>query len=74
MSWIVKAGKQGKKIVKKLIMPAEKHYVGYTRRIERVQTPRRICAGLAAPVPMTAPWPGAGKTALSLQRRTRRIT
>ena len=33
MSWIVKAGKQGKKIVKKLIMPAEKHYVGYTRRI-----------------------------------------
>lgn len=24
MSWIVKAGKQGKKIVKKLIMPAEK--------------------------------------------------
>ena len=44
MSWIVKAGKQGKKIVKKLIMPAEKHYVGYTRRIERVQTTRRICA------------------------------
>ena len=33
MSWIVKAGKQGKKIVKKLITPAEKHYVGYTRRI-----------------------------------------
>lgn len=32
MSWIVKAGKQGKKIVKKLIMPAEKHYVGFTRR------------------------------------------
>lgn len=139
MSWIVKAGKQGKKIVKKLIMPAEKHYVGYTRRIERVQTTRRICAmtfddgpmglpaspdrfdgraltdvlldtlaqygargsfdvigdtsanypdeagklgsaasrsctGPAAPAPMTAPWPGAGKTALSLQRRTRRIT
>ena len=34
MSWIVKAGKQGKKIIKKLITPAEKHYVGYTRRIE----------------------------------------
>lgn len=32
MSWIVKVGKQGKKIVKKLITPAEKHYVGYTRR------------------------------------------
>lgn len=29
MSWIVKAGKQGKKIIKKLITPAEKHYVGY---------------------------------------------
>lgn len=28
MSWIVKAGKQGKKIIKKLITPAEKHYVG----------------------------------------------
>ena len=27
MSWIVKAGKQGKKIIKKLITPAEKHYV-----------------------------------------------
>ena len=37
MSWIVKAGKQGKKIIKKLITPAEKHYVGYTRRIERVR-------------------------------------
>ena len=44
MSWIVKVGKQGKKIVKKLITPAEKHYVGYTRRIERVHTTRRICA------------------------------
>ena len=43
MSWIVKVGKQGKKIVKKLITPAEKHYVGYTRRIERVHTTRRIC-------------------------------
>ncbi|MFR5406068.1 MAG: hypothetical protein ACLTG0_12255 [Oscillibacter sp.] len=34
MSWIVKLGKKGKKIVKKIITPAEKHYVGYTRRIE----------------------------------------
>ena len=42
MSWIVKAGKQGKKIVKKLIMPAEKHYVGYTRRIERVHDPAHL--------------------------------
>lgn len=38
MSWIVKLGKKGKKIVKKIITPAEKHYVGYTRRIERVKT------------------------------------
>ena len=74
MSWIVKVGKQGKKIVKKLIMPAEKHYVGYTRRIERVQTTRRICARPAAPALTTAPWPGAGKTASSPRRRTRRIT
>ena len=44
MSWIVKLGKKGKKIVKKIITPAEKHYVGYTRRIERVKTGERICA------------------------------
>lgn len=55
MSWIVKAGKQGKKIVKKLITPAEKHYVGYTRRIERVQTPRRICAMTFDDGPMGLP-------------------
>ncbi len=55
MSWIVKVGKQGKKIVKKLIMPAEKHYVGYTRRIERVQTTRRICAMTFDDGPMGLP-------------------
>ena len=55
MSWIVKAGKQGKKIVKKLIAPAEKHYVGYTRRIERVQTTRRICAMTFDDGPMGLP-------------------
>ena len=55
MSWIVKAGKQGKKIIKKLIMPAEKHYVGYTRRIERVQTTRRICAMTFDDGPMGLP-------------------
>ena len=44
MSWIVKLGKKGKKIVKKIITPAEKHYVGYTRRNERVKTGERICA------------------------------
>ena len=55
MSWIVKVGKQGKKIVKKLITPAEKHYVGYTRRIERVQTARRICAMTFDDGPMGLP-------------------
>lgn len=39
MSWIVKAGKQGKKIIKKLIMPAEKHYVGYTRASSACRRP-----------------------------------
>ena len=32
MSWIVKLGKKGKKIVKKIITPAEKHYVGAPHR------------------------------------------
>ena len=41
MSWIVKLGKKGKKIVKKIITPAEKHYVGYTRRIERASASAR---------------------------------
>ena len=44
MSMIVKLGKQGKRALKKLLAPAEKHYVGYTRRIERVRTGRRVCA------------------------------
>ena len=55
MSWIVKVGKQGKKIVNKLITPAEKHYVGYTRRIERVHTTRRICAMTFDDGPMGLP-------------------
>mgnify|MGYP001534034386 CR=1 FL=1 len=55
MSWIAKVGKQGKKIVKKLITPAEKHYVGYTRRIERVHTTRRICAMTFDDGPMGLP-------------------
>ena len=44
MSLIVKIGKRGKRIVKKIIAPAEKHSLSYTRRIERVKTGRRICA------------------------------
>ena len=55
MSWIVKLGKKGKKIVKKIITPAEKHYVGYTRRIERVKTGERICAMTFDDGPMGLP-------------------
>ena len=55
MSWIVKLGKRGKKIVKKIITPAEKHYVGYTRRIERVKTGERICAMTFDDGPMGLP-------------------
>ena len=55
MSLIVKIGKKGKRIVKKLITPAEKHYVGYTRRIERVCTNKRICAMTFDDGPMGLP-------------------
>ncbi len=43
MSLIVKVGKKGKRILKK-ILPPEKHHLSYTRRLERIQTDRRICA------------------------------
>lgn len=55
MSLIVKIGKKGKKILKKVIAPAEKHYVGYTRRIERVKTTKRICAMTFDDGPMDMP-------------------
>ena len=55
MSLIVKIGKRGKRIVKKLITPAEKHYLGYTRRIERVKTAKRICAMTFDDGPMDMP-------------------
>ena len=55
MSLIVKIGKQGKRVVKKLITPAEKHYLGYTRRIERVKTDKRICAMTFDDGPMDMP-------------------
>ena len=54
MSMIVKIGKQGKKIIKSLL-PAEKKYVGYTRRIERVKTDKRICAMTFDDGPMDLP-------------------
>lgn len=55
MSLIVKLGKKGKRIVKKFITPAEKHYVGYTRRIEHIQTNKRICAMTFDDGPMGMP-------------------
>lgn len=55
MSVIVKVGKQGKKALKKLVAPAEKHCVGYTRRIERIRTDRRICAMTFDDGPMDMP-------------------
>ena len=55
MSLIVKIGKKGKAIVKKLISPVEAHHVSYTRRIERVRTDRRILAMTFDDGPMDMP-------------------
>ena len=55
MSLIVKIGKKGKRIVKKVLQPAEKHNVSYTRRIERIKTDRRICAMTFDDGPMDLP-------------------
>ncbi len=54
MSLIVKIGKQGKRMVKKLL-PEEKHHLSYTRRIERVKTAKRICAMTFDDGPMDMP-------------------
>ncbi len=55
MSMLVKLGKRGKRLVRKLLTPAEKHYVGYTRRIERVAAGRRVCAMTFDDGPMDLP-------------------
>ncbi len=55
MSLIVKLGKQGKKVLKKFIAPAEKHHLSYTRRLERVKTDRRVCAMTFDDGPMDLP-------------------
>lgn len=55
MSMIVKIGKKGKRVLKAVIAPAEKHSLSYTRRIERVQTRRRICAMTFDDGPMDLP-------------------
>ncbi len=54
MSLIVKLGKKGKQVVKKLL-PEEKHHLSYTRRIERVKTDKRICAMTFDDGPMDMP-------------------
>ena len=54
MSLIVKIGKKGKRLVKRLL-PEEKHHLGYTRRIERIETHRRICAMTFDDGPMDMP-------------------
>ena len=48
MSLIVKAGKMGKRVLKKFL-PEEKHHVSYTRRIERVHTKERVVAMTFSP-------------------------
>ena len=55
MSLLVRIGKKGKAIVKKLIAPVEEHHISYTRRIERVKTGRRICAMTFDDGPMDMP-------------------
>ena len=55
MSLVVKIGKKGKTIIKKLISPVETHHVSYTRRIEQVKTDRRILAMTFDDGPMDMP-------------------
>ena len=54
MSLIVKIGKKGKRLVKKLL-PEEKHHLSCTRRIERVKTAKRVCAMTFDDGPMDLP-------------------
>lgn len=53
MSLIVKIGKKGKQILKKF--RTEKHYISYTRRLERVATKERVCAMTFDDGPMDMP-------------------
>ena len=55
MSLIVKIGKKGKAIVKKVLFPVETHHVSYTRRIERIKTDKRILAMTFDDGPMDMP-------------------
>lgn len=55
MSLVVKVGKAGKRFLKKYVLPPEKHHLSYTRRLERIQTRRRICAMTFDDGPMDMP-------------------
>ncbi len=55
MSLIVKIGKKAKKMLKGVIDSPTKHYVGYTRRIERIKTTERVCAMTFDDGPMNMP-------------------
>ena len=56
MSLIVKAGKAGKRFLKSAhVLPEEVPHISYTRRIERVRTPERICAMTFDDGPMNLP-------------------
>lgn len=55
MSLIVKVGKAGKRFLKQHILPPEKHYLSYTRRLERFATTRRVCAMTFDDGPMDLP-------------------
>ena len=54
MSLIVKAGKAGKKVLKRFL-PAPTHHISYTRRIERVKTAERVVAMTFDDGPMDLP-------------------
>lgn len=54
MSIIVKAGKAGKKVLKRFL-PEEKHHISYTRRMERVRTTKRLVAMTFDDGPMDLP-------------------
>ena len=55
MSLIVKIGKKGKAVIKKVLSPVEVHHVSYTRRIERIKTGKRILAMTFDDGPMDMP-------------------
>ena len=54
MSLVVKIGKFGKRVLRRAL-PAPAPCVSYVRRIERVQTTRRICAMTFDDGPMDLP-------------------